>query len=170
MVSLETGFYYSPLLWLIPEKGFSSAYGAELLEREREREKKGYVILQDPAQNCPVSEICFFHSLVRVNCVSIPPSSFYSSVLHFWLTLSCVTFFLIVSSPGALSNCCHRQIELLHQHFPIKSNFWSCVQVSKVSRCQSFPLCRTPRLEFLGYSDHSHRKACSGNYNYLFPV
>ena len=58
---------------------------------------------------------------------------------------------------------------LLHQHFPIKSNFWSCVQVSRVSPCQSFPLCRTPRLEFLGYSDHSHRNACSGNCSYLIP-
>ena len=48
--------------------------GAELLEREREKKKKkkGYVILQDPAQNCPVYEICFFHYLVRVNCVTFP--------------------------------------------------------------------------------------------------
>lgn len=44
--------------------------GAESLEEKKKR--KGYVILQDPAQNCPVSEICFFHSLVRVNCVTFP--------------------------------------------------------------------------------------------------
>ena len=42
------------------------------VKKKKKKEKKGNVILQDPAQNGPVSEICFFHSLVRVNCVTFP--------------------------------------------------------------------------------------------------
>ena len=42
------------------------------VKKKKERKKKSNVILQDPAQNGPVSEICFFHSLVRVNCVTFP--------------------------------------------------------------------------------------------------
>ena len=43
--------------------------GAE--SRNKRRKKKGDVMLQNPAQNCPVSEI-FFHSLITVNCVTFP--------------------------------------------------------------------------------------------------
>ena len=59
------------MLGLAPRKGLCIGYGGVGVSKEskiQNKQTKNSGIPKNPAQICPVHEICFFNSLVRINC------------------------------------------------------------------------------------------------------